>query len=170
MQEEFSLTNSTCGFDATVLGLVDVWGWRNTAPATPSIWDIVTSEPAETVENSNVEEFISSFRRANEQLPSAIRTLDTMLRDFPALCFVVFNTNSDGPEVHFHRKSMIDQMGKSFNFTSFERGLKHAGLYVKASTHGKVVKIWSVVDGKKMPKKTCKRSRSNDDEDSFRLN
>jgi len=73
-------------------------------------------------------------------------------------------------EIHFVRSELVNQLKRnpkfeSFVLASFERGLKHAGLEVVASTHGgNRVKKWGLREETSWSTKKKKRSRR-DDED-----
>lgn len=116
--------------------------------------------------------FIASFRSEGRGLPSSIQTLSNLMQHFPELCYVVRDAAGQF-EVHFLRdrliKALRQQESKFPNlvFTSFERGLKHAGLEVTQSTHGQVaVKKWRKKPGfvATTAKKSRKRNYSSDDE------
>jgi hypothetical protein len=116
--------------------------------------------------------FIASFRSEGRGLPSSIQTLSNLMQHFPELCYVVRDAANQF-EVHFLRdrliKALRNQESKFPNlvFTSFERGLKHAGLEVTQSTHGQVaVKKWRKKPGfvAAAAKKNRKRNYSSDDE------
>jgi hypothetical protein len=121
-------------------------------------------------------EFINTFRREGRPLPSSILSLTNMLTHFPELVFVVRNAANGEFEVHFLRDRLIKTLRLHENrfpnlvFTSFERGLKHAGMEVIQSTHGQIqVKKWGMKKGF-VPKvaggtgKTRKRKESSDDD------
>lgn len=94
----------------------------------------------------------------------------SLMEEFHDLVYVEAN------ELHFVRDKLIRQLKKnptfeSLVFTSFERGLKHAGLTVIASTHGgNRVKKWGLQSKKTktLQSKPTKKKRSylqwNDDD------
>ncbi len=116
--------------------------------------------------------FVSSFRSEGRGLPSSIQTLNNLMQSFPDLCYVVRDASGQF-EVHFLRDRLIKMLRQQESkfpnlvFTSFERGLKHAGLEVTQSTHGQVaVKKWRKKAGfvPAASKKSRKRNYSSDDE------
>jgi len=121
-------------------------------------------------------EFINTFRREGRPLPSSIVSLTNMLMHFPELVYVVRNAANNEFEVHFLRDRLIKTLRLHENrfpnlvFTSFERGLKHAGMEVIQSTHGQIqVRKWGMKKGF-VPKaaggagKARKRKESSDDD------
>lgn len=83
----------------------------------------------------------------NERL-SATNTMLSMLKKHPGLIYVV--EVDDSFELHMLRALLQEAVKLTFpniTFTSFERGLKHAGLFVDKTTHGKNrsgVKVWGI--------------------------
>jgi hypothetical protein len=77
---------------------------------------------------------------------SAIETVKRLFFGFPELIYI-HCTNEGHLELHYNRKRLYTELNVfwTFNMTSFERGLKHAGLYVIRGTHGRVpIKIWGI--------------------------
>jgi len=113
--------------------------------------------------NSVIEEFINYFEVYYGFLPSSIQTLKTILNKYPDLACI--KKNNEQSEVHMHRDALLKKLRNDYPaiiMTSFERGLKHAGMEVLQSTHGEVViKIWGI-NKSKVPikkKRICKRSQ-----------
>ncbi len=139
----------------------EVTAAESAAPGEPSLTPLAT-------------EFVNSFRREGRPLPSSILSLNNMLLHFPELVYVVRNPANEF-EVHFLRDRLIKTLRlhesrfPNLVFTSFERGLKHAGMEVTQSTHGQIqVKKWGMKKGF-VPKvagagKTRKRKDSSDDD------
>jgi hypothetical protein len=117
-------------------------------------------------------EFIETFRRADLSLPTSITTLSNLLLHFPKLIYVVPSETSNELELHFWREQLLQALFleeakfPGLVFTSFERGLKHAGMEVTQSTHGgRKVKKWAIrKDWDSKPvRKTSKRKDKDDD-------
>jgi hypothetical protein len=118
-------------------------------------------------------EFVNSFRSEGRGLPSSIQTLSSLMLQFPDLCYVVQDMLTNQFEVHFLRDRLIKALRRQESkfpnlvFTSFERGLKHAGMEVTQSTHGQVaVKKWRKKPGflPAASKKNRKRNYNSDDD------
>ena len=75
-----------------------------------------------------------------------------MLKVYPDLVYLAHNTRANRLEVHFVRTLLIKQLEEDQSFpglvfTAFERGLKHAGMYVITTTHNQMaVKRWGIGD------------------------
>lgn len=97
-----------------------------------------------------------------------------MLKYFPDLVYVDILPSGEY-EVNFYREQVIRKLKQEESkfpnivFTSFERGLKHAGMEVTQSTHGQTpIKKWAMKKGvqpKQLTKKTAKK-RKNDGDDA----
>jgi len=119
--------------------------------------------------------FIDLFRRPNKALSSAVKQLEDMLRYYTELMYVeVAEGARNGLELCCARDTLMhkvkdDPRFPNLVFTSFERGLKHAGLYVTQSTHGKVpIKRWGFKElGKQgvKKKKSTERKRARSDQE-----
>merc|ERR1711964_694013 len=101
--------------------------------------------------------------------PSAVLNLHNMLDAFPELVYLVRLENGD-IEVHFLRGKLIKALRSeedkfpSLVFTSFERGLKHAGMEVTQSTRGQItIKRWGMKKGWKAKPPGAKRPRKRKD-------
>ncbi len=115
-------------------------------------------------------EFIDTFRRKSSTLPTSIVTLHELLLHFPQLVYVARSEESNELELHFHRERLLQSLRieqakfPDLVFTSFERGLKHAGLAVIQSTHaGEKVKKWAT--RKDWDPKLVRKSRKRKDND-----
>lgn len=81
------------------------------------------------------QEFVEHFKASGKPLSSAVKQLDDMLRYFPRLMFVERVPDCDPPgqlELCCVRDALMqwvkdDPRFPALVFTSFERGLKHAG-------------------------------------------
>ena len=105
-----------------------------------------------------------------ERVPSAITTLEALFEAFPRQCFL--SKRGDEYDLCFLREELMGELKRAMEaesfpkivFTSFERGLKHAGLEVTQSTHGHIpLKKWRLKSGARpvpKPKKTKKRKDS----------
>ena len=85
-----------------------------------------------------IHDFVSQFPLGADGKPrSGLAILLQLADEFPSYIYM------DGNEVCMHRNALISAR-RDLNFTSFERGLKHAGLCVTATTHGGAsVKRWT---------------------------
>jgi len=116
-------------------------------------------------------DFLASFKKGDDKVPSAITTLESLFRTFPKLCYL----QKCGNEVDlcFVREELMQQLKLATEqgrfpkivFTSFERGLKHAGMEVTQSTHGHIpIKKWRVKAGfVKSPTKKIKKRKDSAD-------
>lgn len=102
----------------------------------------------------DVTSFIDSFHHEGRTTPSAIIHLEAMLRLFPDLVWLSRSVETGELEVLFQRDKLIKALRHEEDkfpalvFTSFERGLKHAGMEVTQSTHGQVtIKKWAMKKG-----------------------
>ena len=80
---------------------------------------------------------------------SSIATVSRLILKFPDFIYVILVQDGNF-ELHYHRKALLAELTAygTFNMTSFERGLKHAGLRVIQTTHGKVaIKKWTTKRG-----------------------
>ena len=98
----------------------------------------------------DVSAFINSFRQEGRTMPSSILTLKAMLLAFPDLVYLE-RLDSGDIEILFQRDQLIkalrseEERFPQLVFTSFERGLKHAGMEVTQSTHGQItIKRWGM--------------------------
>ncbi len=117
---------------------------------------------------SLIDEFINSFRCYARPLKTAIQTLEGFLRNCPDLVWLV--QIDDDLEVHFQRALTILFLQKNnptFNFTSFERGLKHAGMEVTQATHANPIKIWAKKKPTTIKEEVPLRKRTRRDDDDY---
>jgi len=131
------------------------------------------SPPPPAGDRPEIKSFIDSFHHEGRTTPSAVLNLHNMLDAFPELVYLVRLENGD-IEVHFLRDKLIKALRSeedkfpSLVFTSFERGLKHAGMEVTQSTHGQTqVKKWGMKKGFVPKASSAKkpRKRNTGDED-----
>jgi len=127
-----------------------------------------------SLDKPSVTAFINSFQQEGRAMPSAIINLHAMLLAHPDLVYL--DRMEDGAiEVHFHRDQLIKALRQeeekfpALVFTSFERGLKHAGMEVTQSTHGQItVKKWAMKKGfvpKPLGAKRPRKRKDQGDED-----
>merc|ERR1711991_158136 len=125
-------------------------GTQCTEVPTPERQD---SPPPPASDRPDIKAFIDSFHHEGRTTPSAVLNLHNMLDAFPELVYLVRREEDKFP---------------SLVFTSFERGLKHAGMEVTQSTHGQTqVKKWGMKKGFVPKASSAKkpRKRNTGDED-----
>lgn len=131
------------------------------------------SPPPAVGDRPDIKAFIDSFDHEGRTTPSAVLNLHNMLNAFPDLVYLV-RLDSGDIEVHFLRDKLIKALRSEEDkfpalvFTSFERGLKHAGMEVTQSTHGQTqVKKWGMKKGFVPKPNAAKkpRKRNTGDED-----
>jgi len=132
-------------------------------------------QPDDDHKLNEINAFIDSFRQEGRCLSSAIVNLDCMLKNFPEYVYIEHNEEGD-LEIHFVRDKLLkalrneEERFPALVFTSFERGLKHAGMEVTQSTHGQTqIKKWAMKKGfvPKPPgssKRSKKRKELSDDD------
>jgi hypothetical protein len=102
---------------------------------------------------NEIDRFIDSFRQEGRCLSSAIVNLECMLKHFPEYVYIEYSDRGE-LEIHFVRDKLLktlrneEERFPALVFTSFERGLKHAGMEVTQSTHGQTqIKKWGMKQG-----------------------
>jgi len=135
----------------------------------PSVEEDAPTKTSEPKQKPDVTAFINSFRQEGRAMPSAILNLKAMLQTFPELVYLERLPNGD-IEVLFERDQLIKALRQEEEkfpqlvFTSFERGLKHAGMEVTQSTHGQItIKRWGMKKGWKAKPPGAKRPRKRKD-------
>jgi hypothetical protein len=130
---------------------------NNKSPSEEASAPTPTTKPAsasaERKDKPDVAAFINSFRQEGRAMPSSILNLKAMLLAFPELVYLE-RLDSGDTEVLFQRDQLIktlrseEERFPQLVFTSFERGLKHAGMEVTQSTHGQItIKRWGMKKG-----------------------
>lgn len=118
--------------------------------------------------------FIDKIDTINGYRRTSVKQLCIMLENFPTSVWVESIGPNDTLELCFERAAIIEQLRlnqKLFEtpvcMTSFERGLKHAGLEVLQTTHAGDVKRWGFKEGFVAAKKTEKRRRKKSIDDDY---